>query len=493
MTPAVRLHISPLSRELLPTLLAPSVLSVASDISFHTIETFPENNYGFVSLPPMEAQKLKKKLDGSLFKGKKIKIREATGKKEIVPGSENEPQPTEPKRSARAGKRKREDGVIDGIELPNGRKIKRGWAEPQELRRDRSKKKDEIKTKKVRQKSEYTNKPEVLFKTKLPENVKKNVKVSKKKKEAKGKDGGITVVHEFEHTTKHPSFLRTGGTAKGKNEAAKTATSMASRPLKRYKMGSDGKSDTSSDESSSNTEDYDTSSDEASESPPEASDNEKMRVGRQATKTTVPAIREESGSGSEAHARPVQMATDEEDVTSSSGTSSSDSSTDDEEKKVESVQKPDVIATETTPHPLESIFKRPASSPKPDTKTATNLTIDPVPFSFFEPDEDEAKPASATEASTPTTASTPGTAGGLPSRRATRPLSLAIPQTPHTAQDYHVRGQRSAAPTPDTAAPDKTKFKDWFWENRGDNNRAWKKRRREAKKEERQTKSKSRK
>jgi hypothetical protein len=36
------------------------------------------------------------------------------------------------------------------------------------------------------------------------------------------------------------------------------------------------------------------------------------------------------------------------------------------------------------------------------------------------------------------------------------------------------------------ATKDETEFTKWFWENRGDNNRAWKKRRRDAAKEQRQ-------
>ncbi len=111
-----------------------------------------------------------------------------------------------------------------------------------------------------------------------------------------------------------------------------------------------------------------------------------------------------------------------------------------------------------------------------------------------------------------------------------------MPQTPFTQQDFRQRLQRSAAPTPDTAAPGKTfshiwrtseepeqgsdedmedgngqpdspsekkkdvnafadgapadgnppsDFAKWFWEHRGETNRAWKRRRREAAKEKR--------
>ncbi len=113
---------------------------------------------------------------------------------------------------------------------------------------------------------------------------------------------------------------------------------------------------------------------------------------------------------------------------------------------------------------------------------------------------------------------------------------LNIPQTPFTQQDIRQRRERSAAPTPDTAAPGKTfgnvwggpngsdiaseseedagedeakmlenmkketpkegeqsEFATWFYEHRGDNNRAWKQRRREAAKEKRQSGNRKRK
>ncbi|KAL2056527.1 hypothetical protein ABVK25_002921 [Lepraria finkii] len=116
-----------------------------------------------------------------------------------------------------------------------------------------------------------------------------------------------------------------------------------------------------------------------------------------------------------------------------------------------------------------------------------------------------------------------------------------MPQTPFTQQDIRQRRQRSAAPTPDTAAPGKTfgdiwegtsdvsddeddmevddtpkgkvkkgapevkkgapevkeeqqesEFSKWFWEHRGETNRAWKRRRRETAKDKRQKDNKER-
>ncbi len=112
-------------------------------------------------------------------------------------------------------------------------------------------------------------------------------------------------------------------------------------------------------------------------------------------------------------------------------------------------------------------------------------------------------------------------------------MEHAMPVTPYTQQDCSYRGLRSAAPTPDTAHPSRKQmngwpshedddnvngyqppsptqkpkggkvkadieadvkdttnpmddFQKWFYEHRGDTNRAWKKRRKEVKKEVRQ-------
>jgi hypothetical protein len=113
--------------------------------------------------------------------------------------------------------------------------------------------------------------------------------------------------------------------------------------------------------------------------------------------------------------------------------------------------------------------------------------------------------------------------------------------TPFTRQDLELRGVRSAAPTPDTAHPSRrftpwerendkgghddeepadedseededelastnsvtapgdegdekpaSDFQKWFWENRGDLNRSWKKRRKTAGKEKRYRENKAR-
>ena len=112
-----------------------------------------------------------------------------------------------------------------------------------------------------------------------------------------------------------------------------------------------------------------------------------------------------------------------------------------------------------------------------------------------------------------------------------------VPFTPFTQREFEFRGQRSAAPTPDTAHPSKrfmwpvdkesdeeegdesigtpsakdkgkgvaadskdgrdgkepeSDFQKWFYEHRGETNRAWKKRRKAAAKEVRQRENRKR-
>jgi len=180
----------------------------------------------------------------------------------------------------------------------------------------------------------------------------------------------------------------------------------------------------------------------------------------------------------------------------------------------ESTPEPSALATPKEVHPLEALYKRPASKQE----SASKLKPSPIntTFSFFNPDdaaeeEDDQVP-------------------GLP------------PQTPHTKQDMEWRSMRSAAPTPDTAAigrkfsfpfaqggglgedddededdesseeevdvvesaqaeggvvaalkqtpvseeKEESEYRKWFFDHRGDLNRGWKKRRREERKQKRQ-------
>ena len=173
----VRLHISPFDQDLLKIVIPASILPTARNISFHTIETFPEKRYGFVELPPMEAEKIKKKLNGSVLKGSKVKVDKARPQELKEPtGDADVPEKKRKKRSKDdpegSKKRKRDPDLIEGVTL-NGRKVKRGWTEPVEHKRKKKSKKDEdgkTQEKHKRTRSKYTDQEECLLKTRVPPN-----------------------------------------------------------------------------------------------------------------------------------------------------------------------------------------------------------------------------------------------------------------------------------------------------------------------------------
>ena len=230
-----------------------------------------------------------------------------------------------------------------------------------------------------------------------------------------------------------------------------------------------------------------------------------------------------------------ELEAEDEDVTSSSGTLSSEEDGEEEESQEEDVRNgstkglgisrtverlsitrssatPPPISSDVPlptlkspdPHPLETLFKRPAKAASQTPKEKPMLEVS-TKFSFSDPDGEVVE------------------------------TRLNIPQTPFTQQDIRQRRERSAAPTPDTAAPGKTfgnvwggpdgsdiaseseedagqdeakmlenmnkeppkegeqsEFATWFYEHRAENNRAWKQRRREAAKEKRQSENRKR-
>ena len=179
-TKTVRLHITPLKPELLKVYLAPSVLPLARNISYHTVETFPEKGFGYVELPEQEAQKVRKKLNGTTLKGSKVRIEmakpekrkareEADAEEKPAKRSKKDKKEKKPK-SDKSEKRKRSPGVFDGVELPDDRKVKRGWTEPTAAKTKSSKDKKDKKSKDDKHQSKpskYTKEPELLFKANL--------------------------------------------------------------------------------------------------------------------------------------------------------------------------------------------------------------------------------------------------------------------------------------------------------------------------------------
>ena len=543
MTGRKRMHISPLTPQLLPTVLPPSLLQQASNISFHSIQTFPEKNYGYVDLPEMEADKLKNKLNGSVLKGSKMRVDLARREKNATEGSKGLPLDSESAPSARSRKSKtktREEGVIHGYELPTERKVKRGWTEPPSSdAKPTKRRKDTLDKKSKSGTASLTGEAECLFKTSLPPNASSadDAKEGKAKKRKRGDSSRGVVVHEFSNTTKHASFLRDESGAKGGKMASEYVEGKGW-------VDQDGdivEAEPKKPQSRSKVEE---ASNETMDSKP--------RRSRRSSKLEVPLVEVTAPKSQVIKREPT------DDETSSSGTSSDSeseskneqespedsslahkptrasarklgkkssglgiSTVGDGEVEVDRVERLSITRSSATPppdqeapptsapvtkgvHPLEALFKRPRNAAS-HTPKKPNLEVS-TSFNFADPDADE---------------------GGS--------QSLVIPQTPFTQQDIRQRRQRSAAPTPDTAAPGKTfgdiwagtsdvsdededdeqedaaagkteevsegtknekpesEFSKWFWEHRGETNRAWKRRRREAAKEKRQKDNKERK
>lgn len=538
---SVRLHITPLKPELLKVYLAPSILPLAKNISYHTVETFPERGYGYVELPEAEAQKIKNKLNGTTLRGSKVRVEMAKPEKrkarEEADAAKEEEEAKRPSKRVKKEKRKNELGVLEGAELENDRKVKRGWTEPpSKSKKERKEKKDKDKDKDAKheqKKSKYTKEPELLFKAKLTpvtatEVARKEKKKEKKEKKDKKSKSREIVVHEFEKNTKTPSFLKETKVTAEKKPAVeyvngqgwvdedgnvvepetgkarnRRVLELVDQPAPEPKVPSaspkvskkEEKKATSPPSSESEADDDSSvlslsSEDESSDSEPEESDAES------APSTPAPAT-------------PAPKST-----TSGMNPSEGVQSTETGEKEV---------------HPLEALFKR--AKPSPGTiniTTPKKLTPINTSFSFFENADEPADNDAQGE------------------------VVDNAPTTPFTERDLEWRGLRSAAPTPDTAtigsrfsfdwrkgsqeADDdeddemsdaeadqqlsqntkanasnqplpgvaeededgagevtekpESEFRKWFWENRGDLNRAWKKRRRDALKAKRHTENK---
>lgn len=228
-----RLHITPFSPALFSTIVPPSLQPATTNVSYHALQTFPDTGYGYLNLPSADAEKLKKKLNGAILKGHKMRVEVARPEKwPVAIDKEDSMAESKPKKkrtndgaeSSQKKKRKVGDRTEDGFELPDRRKVQRGWTQPAVLgahshRRGTRAKEDKKDGKTEKQRSKYTTKEECLFKTKLPPNVAAAVETRDKKvKDKKGrKTGKEIVVHEFETTTRHASFLRDSDVQKGKD------------------------------------------------------------------------------------------------------------------------------------------------------------------------------------------------------------------------------------------------------------------------------------
>lgn len=230
--PTIRLHITPLTPSTLSLIPASLLTPTARDsLSFHTLPTFPESPYAFLTLPVTAADALKKKLHGSTFRGVKVRIEEARPVTAIMPA---EAEKTKKElRAERREKRKRDEAepktkkrkkgetkdVLEGVQLPEGRKVARGWtktAEPSSAGKKYAGKAAASGAKK----SEEDSKRECLFKTPLPPNkaaTKDEKKKDKEDKKDKKQRKREVVVKEFNNNTKFPQFLK--GSQLGQKEA----------------------------------------------------------------------------------------------------------------------------------------------------------------------------------------------------------------------------------------------------------------------------------
>ena len=544
-----RLHISPFSSELLPLILPADISQRASNVSFHAIQTSQDRSYGYVDLPEMDAEKVRKRLNGAILKGSKMRVEDARPEKSRkTPAAQNaenhetslDDGPGEESHRRGRKKRKKVDGVMTGIELPEGRNVKRGWTEPAAALKSSKTSKDPTAKHTKDPKpipSRFTNERECLFKTKLPPNaVASHTKAVKRKR---GQSSGNTLVHEFEHTTKHATFLRESKASIGSEGAVEYAEGrgwmdrngriLEEGPEMRQTRPKLSKSkdvlSTTKNEHDSHSAAHEISKIPSirvndSANPDEAADtNDETSSSGTSSGTSSSSASDSDG---KSHTTPAQRNhdTDGDAENSASPLPSGEEASEDNivQERVRAMSVSNNLSAESQAnhdfseskqpigqvHPLEALFKRPkiAASNTPRKPTLEVSTS----FNFFDHEAEE------------------GSSNGY-----------LAPPTPFTQQDIRERRQRSAAPTPDTAAPGKSfgnvwisrsesgeeeegeeekearlsksfsakehggaqgadseempesDFSKWFWEHRGETNRAWKRRRREAAKEKRQT------
>lgn len=489
----MRLHVTPLTPDLLQLVLGPSLAHSVENLTYQHLQTFPENDYAFLDLPDSDAKRLVGKLNGAYLKGRKMKVEEARPSKRSRSKVEKEEQveaEPAPKKVKKSKKSVEDANLIDGQELEAGRKVKRGWTEPKGEKTKRTKSKDKKSdAKKLQAPSKYTEKEELLFKTNVPAN-KQDLITTKKRKKGHENDQEPILVHEFEKTQIQPSFLRSTATA---------------NPSATYEDGVgwlDEGGNVVEKESPSRKRMRAAKPAGLSIDLPTQKASEKLiavttEVAASSTPVKVSSSRSHVSTGGLAKA----SSTSEVDETNSSDLSETDQdSVNDYDSESSVITQSSSVAESvneqlasgpTEVHPLEALFKKPKApeQAKPSLEIETSFTF--LDKNDLEEDEED---------------------DVLPPE----------PLTPFTSQEMRSRGIRSAAPTPDTAHPsrfpswssamgddDSTKvrrsvtpsrpdekpqseFEKRFWAERGANNRAWKARLRNARKEQRQNENRAR-
>lgn len=505
-----RLYISPFCPALYTVVLPAAAQKLVANLSYHSIPNFPEKPFAYLDLPTEEAQKLRRKFNSTILRGKKMRVEEARidtkKKKRVEEAGGGEPHyiPASPQRPK---KRKAEDGILQGIELPEERHVKRGWTQDaQDKRKDK------------RPSSAKSEKSQMLFRAKIPPNAISNVDSKEKKKQEKQtKTSPMTLeLTEYAKTTKYPTFLRNSGAKRegigplsfvdGKgwidrlgaviepvstrqaktvrysindmdnNSKSKSPMNGAAESILRPEarsINSDSDSDRNSEVSSASGSD--TASSSASTSSSERSRNTSV----QNDTSTIPAP----------------------EIFTLPSTANANSP----ELLHELPHEPPGVTQPKEIHPLEALYKKRKTDDSAPQSTEPRTAPIKTVFSFFETEENE----------------------GL-NENDPNDVEFAVPQTPFTKRDLESRTMRSAAPTPDTAAPQgrfrapwdavegtedddiggqstmgapssvkrnalqsgsqerpTTAFEQHFWKEQGGYNRSWKARRREAQKEQR--------
>lgn len=551
-----RLHITPLDPQLLKVIVPSAVLPNIRGLSYHSVQTFPDKPYGFVELPAADALKIKNKLNGAVLKGAKIRIEPARPVKMPTPAEDAIVHDVgaiearaKSKKEKKYNKRKHNGLEVAGVELEEGRKVKRGWTiTPEEAKSMKKKEKERGKGKEKKKEKEggdskgsskkekrkrrepeslHTEGPECLVKTLLPPNKRDLVDSDSgkgKKKAKRGQRQGV-LVHEFEKNTKFATFLKTTNDP-GPEQAATTFVDgqgwvdekgavvedvKTTRPTTFPKMQIErpdaspelvAENDTSSSSSSNNN---DTSSDDESD----------IEVDTSSSKRPRPVPR---------HTSPGE---EKKRVSSDVARPKSSSSV-----RSLTINIPPATPSSGDVHPLEALYRQ----HKQDETAASQGAATSEPFTFGDlgddvGDDDNAAPEELDG----------GVAGENESPY--RKPGSQPPMTPFTKQDLEWRNVRSAAPTPDTAHPSRVSrlwfpgegddalgdleedneedgsdvegappghrsgddqdpdgasntapadFQKIFWERRAELNRSWKKRRRMSAKEKRYRENKAR-
>lgn len=448
-----RLHITPLNEGLLKVILPTKELQASADPIYNRISTFPENDYGFVTVPAATAQAIKKKYHGAYLRGSKMRVEEARPEKKRKREAEAGVSGTVEKASRRREKKrsKLEEGVLPAVELPEGRHVKRGWTGD-------TMDKKHSKHEKGAKGSSSGDKGHVVFRTKPPASSAKSKPAAGEAdaKKPKATSKASSSIRESERTEHFPSFIKNkAASADSKSaivfeegrgwtdESGNLVEAVSSRKSHRKQADvEDGKTEAplpseerkSGSSTSITAAEDDASSDQSSElSPSSASsvyedeilnEDETESQASKARPTTEQSPVDTTKSPAVGAREPLHEPSpaSEQHIAS-------------EPPPEHSISHASPIASPKPVHPLEALFKRPAAPTTADPRTKRRPPPAPIntAFSFGfqtdDPNDEDAAEDDIVDSST-----------------------TAPPQTPFTRQDRFERGIRSAAPTPDTAA-----------------------------------------